>query len=620
MRKHRRFYQKPSFRRGFIASLFLVAYIGFWNTLISPARAHTVSAFLSAKMPRVTLASVAASEKAMTAFLSSLSLPAFSGANRHPKLPSAHEVAMAVQESHRQVLAATDSVQNSQPVQPSLGQSLTQGLTLDYLPTNTVNLLHNSSFEEQRNGAPADWNYQLDSNTGNTFISQEGNRSGIFGLKFTGGGTGNFGISQPDVKTVPGRTYTISAYLKYTNTPTVSIKLGFWDEYHNREGAMKSVTVSGTSDWIRISMTTTTPGLITDPKNEFPLIEVEGLTTGAVYLDDVQLTEGSIPVVYNTNQAYNSSYGIGDGSVIFSPGGDIYPTYNGTGQLGSSTNQFSALNLTNASIDTNGNLTLKGGGTINGGLTLGSLTINGNTILSSTQSAVQVTNGGTGATSFTQYGVLYGNGTSALTALTPGTTGYVLQSNGTNSAPSWVATTSLSTGNASELLGQTWAIPGAIGTTTPNSGAFTTLSASGQLSANGGLTLPSGQNLTLSGFTPGSVPFVNSSNQLAQDNSNFFWDATNHRLGVGTNIPSKLMEVNGSARFDVGGTGGLIDLGTPNGESGISIVGSTNRADIRFDNSTLKLLAGSGTSAPAATNGIIINTSGNVGIGTTTPT
>jgi hypothetical protein len=36
-------------------------------------------------------------------------------------------------------------------------------------------------------------------------------------------------------------------------------------------------------------------------------------------------------------------------------------------------------------------------------------------------------------------------------------------------------------------------------------------------------------------LTTGSVTFANSSNQLAQDNTNFFWDNTNKQLGLGTN-------------------------------------------------------------------------------------
>jgi len=48
--------------------------------------------------------------------------------------------------------------------------------------------------------------------------------------------------------------------------------------------------------------------------------------------------------------------------------------------------------------------------------------------------------------------------------------------------------------------------------------------------------------------TTGSVLFVNSSGQLAQDNANpnyFFYDAGNHRLGLGTAAPGQLLTVNG---------------------------------------------------------------------------
>src|SRR5258708_6613752 len=476
------------------------------------------------------------------------------------------------------VLPTNPQKNNSQQV---LAETNPQRLTVDMLPTAVTNLLHNSSFEQQSNSQPRDWNYQLDSNTSNTFISAEGNRSGSYGLKLLGGGTGNFGISQPNVKTVPGRIYTFSLYVKTTNVlNSTLLRFGFWDEYHNSEGQMKSISLPVTQDWTRYSFTITTPGLITDPKNEFPLIEVEGLTRGAVYLDDMQLEEGSVLTAYNSSQAYNSTYGIGDGSLIFSPGGDIYPAYPGAGQVGSATNQFQALNLTNASIDSDGNFNLNGSGTIKGGLTLGSLTINGSTLFSGTTSALQVNNGGTGATSFTKYGVLYGNGTSALQALTPGTSGYVLQSNGTGTVPSWVAQSGIIAGsvafnnitsgtntqaamvvgsgasftysggtatsgviNANQLLGGTWAIPGTIGSTTANSAAFSTLSASGGISANGGLTLASGQNLTLSGLTSGSIPFINSSNQLTQDNGNLFWDATNKRVGIGTNGPAATLDL-----------------------------------------------------------------------------
>jgi hypothetical protein len=54
-----------------------------------------------------------------------------------------------------------------------------------------------------------------------------------------------------------------------------------------------------------------------------------------------------------------------------------------------------------------------------------------------------------------------------------------------------------------------------------------------------GTSIPSG--------TPGSVLYVDGSNQSAQDNANFFWDATNHRLGIGTTSPDNQLQVNSGA-------------------------------------------------------------------------
>jgi hypothetical protein len=89
-------------------------------------------------------------------------------------------------------------------------------------------------------------------------------------------------------------------------------------------------------------------------------------------------------------------------------------------------------------------------------------------------------------------------------------------------------------------------------------------------------------------------------------------------VGIGTTNPQAKLDVSGSAQITTGGSGGQIIFAAPNGESGILIRG-TSRADIRFDGSTLKLLAGTSTGAPISTNGIAIDTSGRVGIGTTNP-
>lgn len=54
-------------------------------------------------------------------------------------------------------------------------------------------------------------------------------------------------------------------------------------------------------------------------------------------------------------------------------------------------------------------------------------------------------------------------------------------------------------------------------------------------------------SVVLNGFTQGSVLFVGSANNVSQDNSNFFWDATNHRLGIGTASPQAQLSVGTTA-------------------------------------------------------------------------
>jgi hypothetical protein len=72
-----------------------------------------------------------------------------------------------------------------------------------------------------------------------------------------------------------------------------------------------------------------------------------------------------------------------------------------------------------------------------------------------------------------------------------------------------------------------------VGATTASTGAFTTL---------GATTSETFSNLTL-----GSIPFVGAAGLVSQDNANFFWDATNKRLAVGSGTaPSTTLEVSNS--------------------------------------------------------------------------
>lgn len=88
-------------------------------------------------------------------------------------------------------------------------------------------------------------------------------------------------------------------------------------------------------------------------------------------------------------------------------------------------------------------------------------------------------------------------------------------------------------------------------------------------------------------------------------------------VGIGVTPQAGIkLDVSGVGRFIT--PNGVINLGTPNTETGMSIIG-TNRADVRFNGATLTLAAGNGIGVPANT-GISVTTSGNVGIGTVNPT
>ena len=68
-------------------------------------------------------------------------------------------------------------------------------------------------------------------------------------------------------------------------------------------------------------------------------------------------------------------------------------------------------------------------------------------------------------------------------------------------------------------------------------------------------------------------------------------------LGIGTANPDPnyQLEVNGRTRMTLA-NGGEVIFGNPSTETGMSILRGGNRADLRFDGATVKLLAGLGTS------------------------
>lgn len=110
-------------------------------------------------------------------------------------------------------------------------------------------------------------------------------------------------------------------------------------------------------------------------------------------------------------------------------------------------------------------------------------------------------------------------------------------------------------------------------------------------------------------YTPGSVIFAGPGGVFAQDNTNFFWDTINKRLGVGLINPVYQFQVktglNSIAIDDNFGTGtGAITSADPFGNT---------LKNLRLNSDTLTISKGIAVY-------VFIDTSGNIGIGTLVPT
>ena len=178
------------------------------------------------------------------------------------------------------------------------------------------------------------------------------------------------------------------------------------------------------------------------------------------------------------NLTGNASTATSAGAFTGSLAGDVTGAQGATvvGNVGGVTAANVASGATSANAATNANTASTiikrdgsgnfAAGTITGNLT-GNVTGNVSGTATNVTGTVAVANGGTGATTLAANNVLLGNGTSTLQAVAPGGSGNVLMSNGST----WT----------SAAYAINWGIPGTIGSTAPNSGAFTTLTSSGNV-------------------------------------------------------------------------------------------------------------------------------------------
>ena len=128
---------------------------------------------------------------------------------------------------------------------------------------------------------------------------------------------------------------------------------------------------------------------------------------------------------------------------------------------------------------------------------------------------------------------------------------------------------------------------------------------------------------TFSALTAGSIPFAGTAGLLSQDNANFFWDATNHRLGIGTTAPGEFLDVAGNITLNHFSVGATVDRRVGIGTTGGTVTGAIHWAGVQFAESSSNdqtLHFWTSADGGAATEKMMIDKSGSVGIGTTAPT
>jgi hypothetical protein len=95
-------------------------------------------------------------------------------------------------------------------------------------------------------------------------------------------------------------------------------------------------------------------------------------------------------------------------------------------------------------------------------------------------------------------------------------------------------------------------------------------------------TAAASSSATASQGVLGSVQFSHGDGTFQADGTNFWWDATNHRLGLGTNAPGSTLDVNGNASFrsavSVAGAAAVASLTSNAGIVGTTITGTTIQA------------------------------------------
>ncbi len=152
-------------------------------------------------------------------------------------------------------------------------------------------------------------------------------------------------------------------------------------------------------------------------------------------------------------------------------------------------------------------------------------------------------------------------------------------------------------------------------TSTPTFGNFNATSTVATSTVAFGLSVA---NLANTSMTAGSIPFFGAGGYMNQNNASLFWDAANARLGVGTAAPATALEVVGHIKLSATGN----QLQDFNGNNLLGNSAGTVTLGNAAVNVALNIQNGSGADFSykrGSVTDFFIGSTGNVGIGTTTP-
>jgi hypothetical protein len=131
------------------------------------------------------------------------------------------------------------------------------------------------------------------------------------------------------------------------------------------------------------------------------------------------------------------------------------------------------------------------------------------------------------------------------------------------------------------------------------------ITSSGTITLAGTLGVANGGTGTATAFTAGSVVFAGASGVYTQDNANFFWDNANDRLGIGTATPGATLDVNGEVRIYPASSPAQMRFGVGGAEKGkLSVDTSSNMAFETAGTERMRITSGGdvgiGTASPGA--------------------